>query len=148
MRKLTVCILLVLFSITGQSQVLEQADSAWNMAEHQNKPVLLYFSGSDWCPNCIRFEKTILSDSSFQTFISRNLILLRADFPQRLRLPEALARQNETLAGIYNKEGRFPAFVLVKPDRSEFVRIAYTKQHPEDFIALLQQKIKALKKGE
>ena len=33
--------------------------------DNADEPVLLVFSGSDWCSNCIRFNKEVLSDSTF-----------------------------------------------------------------------------------
>lgn len=87
-------------------------------ADTTRRPVLLVFSGSDWCQPCIRFEKQVLRDSAFQTFAANNLKIVEADFPQRKKLPPALRRENEQLAEQYNPEGIFPHLVLLRPDRT------------------------------
>jgi hypothetical protein len=67
-------------------------------------------------------------------FANENLVILRADFPQREKLPEAIQQQNEKLAALYNPKGAFPAFVLLRDDRSVLSSLQYNNQSPLEFI--------------
>ncbi|MBN2174510.1 MAG: thioredoxin family protein [Bacteroidales bacterium] len=148
MKQLLIIIAAVFLTDTLYSQMFESADSARNMAAIEEKPMLLYFSGSDWCPNCLRFEKTILHDSVFSDFVKNNIILLKADYPQRKKLSKSLVRQNDELARQYNPHGVFPTFVLFSSDHSTFSYVEFDRQLAVDFIALLDEKIKSFPAGE
>lgn len=122
----------VSFFSTGQ--ILNNSRDAFQFANAQQRAVLLVFSGSDWCLPCIRFNKTILSDTVFCRFAQQQLIILNADFPQRKKLPAAVITQNEALASRYNPEGAFPKLVLLRPDQSVLAVLTYNNQPPGLFI--------------
>lgn len=94
---------------------LTSSDQAFEQAQNLDRPVLIVFSGSDWCAACIRFKRDVLSKPAFTNFATQELILLNVDFPRRKknRLPKPLVQKNEALAAQYNQEGLFPRAVLV-----------------------------------
>lgn len=137
-----VAIIVFCFSLlTGQSQVLENAEQAFSQARNSNKAVLLIFSGSDWCQPCIRFHKTILADTSFLRFAARELVLLKADFPQRKKLSKETVNQNEALAEQFNPAGEFPRLLLLKPDKSVLSVIAFRDQAARLFAQQIHQSL-------
>ncbi len=106
---------------------------------------LVIFEGSDWCTNCRRLEKNILSDSLFVTYLSKERIkLLRVDFPQRKKLGKEQELQNEKLAEQYHFSSKFPEVVLAKDGSTQFRKIQYKNQTPKEFIHELNEKIKIL----
>lgn len=125
---------LLLHAVTASCQTFEKAEEAFAISQKQQRSVLLIFSGSDWCTPCIRFQNTILNDSGFLNFAGKQLVVLKADFPQRKKLSKELIKQNETLADQYNPDGAFPKIVLVRPDRSLISAIEYNNQTPQVFI--------------
>jgi thiol-disulfide isomerase/thioredoxin len=52
-------------------------------AASQSKPIVLVFSGSDWCAPCIKLDKSIWQSTEFKEYAASNLILERADFPKK-----------------------------------------------------------------
>ncbi len=88
---------------------------AQKQAKATHKQILINFSGSDWCGPCIRLRKEILESESFEQYAAHNLLLVRADFPRQKKnqLPKEQVKLNESLADIYNKDGKFPYTVLV-----------------------------------
>ncbi len=106
---------ILLLSSAGWSTDFSKAQK---VAEREHKYILLKFSGSDWCIPCIRMEKNIFSQDTFQDFAQENLVMVNADFPRlKKNMPEkAIAKQNETLAEQYDKEGHFPYTVLLDAD--------------------------------
>jgi thioredoxin-related protein len=145
LSKRIICISFVLLSIFNFSafaqQVLVDADKAFGLSAANQLPVLLIFSGSDWCSPCIRFEKKILSDAMFQDFAKQNLVLLNADFPQRKSLSPEVQKQNDYLAEKYNPNGEFPNLILIYPRTKRFTQLSYNKQTPSEFISELRTQI-------
>lgn len=88
---------------------------AQKQAKVTHKQILINFSGSDWCGPCIRLRKEILESESFEQYATANLLLVRADFPRQKKnqLPKEQIKLNESLAELYNKDGKFPYTVLV-----------------------------------
>lgn len=128
-------LILIFFSYASlTAQIHEQKDIAFEKAETENKPVFLIFSGSDWCLPCIKFEKEILNSSDFQEFAKNELVILKADFPQRKEQAEELVIQNELLAEKYNPEGYFPHLVLLDHEGNVLNRFNYINQNVSDFI--------------
>ena len=115
----------------GQSFVTK--DSIFEKSVKDQKSVFILFSGSDWCANCMRFEKKVLDDPSFQQFLKTNVLFLNADFPQRKKLNGKLIEQNEWLAEQYNPDGIFPTLLLVTPEQ-KIVPLTYTQETASQFI--------------
>jgi len=122
-----------------KAQQAINVDSAFAFAQQKNKMVLLIFSGSDWCKQCMRFEKKILSDSAFDQFADDNLVVVQADFPQSKKLPPQTAEQNEKLAEKYNHSGSFPLIVLLRPDQKVVAYLDYSNEDSDDFIKMINR---------
>ena len=53
------------------------------------KPMLLFFTGSDWCGWCIRRQKEVLKTPEFEAWAKKKVVLVELDFPRRTpQLPE------------------------------------------------------------
>jgi protein disulfide-isomerase len=84
-------------------------------AAKEHKNVLLDFTGSDWCPWCIRLKKDVFDQPAFQDYAAKNLVLVEVDFPQGKSLPTAVKAQNDQLQEKYAVQG-FPTLVLLSPE--------------------------------
>ncbi len=116
---------------------------AQELAQEQNHPILLVFSGSDWCAPCIRMEKKIWQSDAFKLYSSKHLVLLKADFPRKKanQLSEQQQVQNRLLAEQYNPQGYFPFVVLINQDGKQTSPIHYRKKDTPEIII---NRIKAL----
>lgn len=140
--------LCIVFSLQpSYAQVFDDADSAFHESVRTGKPILLIFSGSDWCAPCIQLEKRILSEKTFTTFANEQLILLKADFPQRKKISKNLREQNESLAERYNSQGVFPFVVLLNPDGSVQRVLTRHTQTPVEFIDEIRPHLYRIKNG-
>ncbi|KQM69315.1 thiol-disulfide isomerase [Pedobacter sp. Leaf216] len=90
-------------------------NEAQKQAKATHKQILINFSGSDWCGPCIRLRKELLESESFEQYAATNLLLVRADFPRQKKnqLAKEQIKLNESLAEVYNKDGKFPYTILV-----------------------------------
>jgi len=106
--------------LTGVSAVIWQPDmeTAKKVSKQTGHPILLNFSGSDWCGPCIRMRKDIFESASFQEYADQSLVLLNADFPRlhKNQLDKKHQKQNDELADKYNPEGKFPYTVLLNEE--------------------------------
>jgi thiol-disulfide isomerase/thioredoxin len=102
------------------------------------KPILMDFTGSDWCGWCQRFNADVLSKPEFQAYAKDNLILLKLDFPHAKPLPPDQSQQNAQL-GMLEKVDGYPTYVLVSPDDRELFRqVGYAEGGPAPFIEKLR----------
>jgi thioredoxin-related protein len=100
------------------------------------------FTGSDWCPWCIRMDKEVLNTSQFKAYADKNLVLLLVDFPQSKQLPQKVQDQNNDLQKKFDAEG-FPTFILIDKDGNVLGKqVGYLEGGPSAFIA----KIDSMKK--
>ena len=51
-------------------------------AKSENKPILLIFSGSDWCANCIKLKTNVFDQEAFKTLQAEKFEMYTADFPR------------------------------------------------------------------
>ena len=106
-----------------------------------SRPVLLVFSGSDWCIPCIRLEKEVLSDTVFLAFAKQHLQVVNADFPQRKKGSAEQERRNEALAARYNPEGAFPKLLLLHPDGSIWATLPWKNQDALTFVEQVRNRL-------
>jgi thioredoxin-related protein len=103
-------------------------------AASQKKAMLLDFTGSDWCPWCVKIDKEVFSQKQFSDFASKNLVLVKLDFPRSKKLPAEETTQNEQLAKQYRIEG-FPTYVLLSPSGKELKRqVGYLPGGVSEFV--------------
>lgn len=117
--------------MTDHSKALEKAKA-------ENKPVLMDFTGSDWCGWCIKLDKEVFSTSTFKTYAEKNLVLLKLDFPRRHPLPASEKKQNEELASKYGIQG-FPTIVILGADGAKKGELGYLAGGPKPWIVELEK---------
>jgi len=87
-------------------------------AQESKKPLVMLFTGSDWCPPCKMMEKEVFSSEQFEDYAADNLVLLKLDFPRSKQLPEEQMKQNEELAKKFGVTG-FPTVLVMSPEGKE-----------------------------
>ena len=108
-------------------------------ARMDGKLVLLDFTGSDWCPWCIKFDHEVLETDQFATYAQNNLELVLVDFPRAKPQSDALKQTNRALASQYHVTG-YPTYVLVNYAGNELGRqVGYAGGGPGVFIAELEK---------
>lgn len=115
----------------GWYQVWDQAAA---VARETGKPLMIDFTGSDWCGWCIKLDEEVFSKPEFTKWASENVVLLKLDFPRRTSLPKSLADQNEELRAKYGVQG-FPTILFVKPDGEKIADYGYDSGGPAAWTA-------------
>jgi protein disulfide-isomerase len=107
---------------------------ASKQAAQEHKYILLDFTGSDWCPWCIKMDKEVFDQSQFSVFALKNLVLVKVDFPRKAAQSPAEKSQNEELAKKYAIEG-FPTYILLDSSGKEVRRqVGYLQGGATSFI--------------
>ena len=116
-------------------------DDAKSEAEKENKKLILVFSGSDWCIPCIKLEKEVWENSTFNEYAKDNYVLFRADFPKRKKnkLDNITQKRNDMLAAEYNPKGYFPFVVIIDSQGNVRGLLGYEKKSPKDYITRINQ---------
>ncbi len=134
-----------LFFGTLQAQWQENFEDALQLAEEANKPIVLVFSGSDWCAPCIRFKRNILDSEDFMNYSESNYVLYNADFPRKKKnkLPLEISNSNKSLAAEFNSSGYFPLVVVLDKEKSLLGKTGVDRRaSPKEFISLLNDFLK------
>jgi protein disulfide-isomerase len=112
--------------------------SALAKAKSENKIVVIDFTGSDWCPWCIKFDKEALDTDKFAQYAKSHLELVMADFPNNKPQSDALKAGNAALQKKYNVDG-FPTLVVLSADGKEIGRqVGYAPGGPDALISELE----------
>ena len=85
-----------------------EAKTAFETAKEKKLPVLAFFTGSDWCPFCVKMAKETLPTKEFRDFAKDKLVLLYLDFPRS----KAPSKEAQELQKRYNIQG-FPTTVVL-----------------------------------
>ena len=111
--------------------------SALAEAKKTGHPILMEFTGSDWCPPCKELRKEVLQTKEFADFSATRLVLLELDFPRSKSQSPDVVKANQALLEKFKVEG-FPTLVFLKPDGTEFARnLGPGASTPAEFIQLL-----------
>ncbi len=101
----------------------QDLDAAKALAAERDIPVMLDFTGSDWCGWCKFMDERVFSKEEWNDWAATNLFLVKIDFPEDSSLvPEKWRQRNQELAKQYGIEG-LPTFVLLNPAGTEVGRL-------------------------
>ena len=75
---------LTLFFILFLSVSFSQSKLVWHddlkqavkISQKEKKPIMMFFTGSDWCGWCIRLQKEVFFKEDFKKWASENVVLL------------------------------------------------------------------------
>lgn len=145
MNKNALLILLMIISSSIFSQNWQtNFKEAQSQAKNFHKPIILVFSGSDWCAPCIKLDKQIFQSEVFKNYADKNVVLVKADFPRKKEnsLPEELKIHNKELAEKYNKNGYFPYVLMLDSNGKVLGELGYEKIEPQAYVDKLKSFVK------
>jgi len=115
-------IFLITFFLTGvlamQSQELKwytDVREAITESNKVHKPMLMFFTGSDWCGWCIRLQNEVLKTPEFTKWAAENVILVELDYPRRTPQTPEIKNQNNELQQAFGIQG-FPTIYFTSAE--------------------------------
>jgi protein disulfide-isomerase len=113
--------------------------------------LLVLFTGSDWCPGCIKFEEEVANNPEFLSFTSVSFVMLRLDYPRELWQPPELREQNRALRKRF-EINIYPSLLIMDADGNEPVKVDFSKarqaENYADFFVQAIDEARHLKPGQ
>ncbi len=118
-------------------------DGALAKAKASGLPLLVDFTGSDWCGWCIRLDEEVFDTPEFEEWAKGKVVLLKLDYPKRKPQSAEIKARNAELQKKYGIRG-FPTILLLDGNGNKFGKLGYAKGGPETWCGLAD---KALEKA-
>lgn len=88
-------------------------EEAQKVSKKTNKPILLYFTGSDWCSPCKLLKKDFFDSDEFIKK-SEEFVLVMIDYPRRTDiLTEEQFAYNKSIVAKLNRGRTFPKLIIL-----------------------------------
>jgi len=121
MKNIFIALLLFTGTVTMQAQELtwhNNLDKAMEISKKSKKPLLMFFTGSDWCGWCIRLQNEVLKTPEFAAWAKENVVLVELDFPRRTPQDDAIKTQNAQLQQTFQVRG-YPTIWIVNATKKD-----------------------------
>ena len=129
-------------SMAAESGWLTTYEAAKKQAKEENKPILINFTGTDWCGWCIKIEKEIFSKDEFKAYAKEKLILMEVDFPEKKKQSDEVKAQNKVLDKEFKIEG-YPTIFLIDAEGKKLSEdIGYREGGAQAYVDHLKELLK------
>lgn len=115
-------------------------DAAKKLAAEKSRPILLNFTGSDWCYWCKLMTKRVFTQEAWKNWAKDKIALVMINFPSDPKLvPKKFVKRNRELQNKFGVEG-YPTFILLSSDgEKELGRLGASRDAtPEKFISEIE----------
>ncbi len=127
----------------AQSQWTDNYSKAVEMSKKTGKPILAFFTGSDWCSWCKKLKAEVLDTKEFAAWAKSHVILLEVDFPQAKKQSDSLKKQNMALKNKYNSHvPGFPTVLFLSSNGKLLGEYGYKEGGPKKWTAKADTMIK------
>lgn len=117
-------------------------EEAKTESKESGLPILLFFTGSDWCGYCMKLDENVFDKKEFKEFCNSNLVLMKADFPHNVRQSKAVKEQNTRLKSTYPISG-YPCVYIVDSEGKTLGKLGgYGGDDVESYIKKIQAYLK------
>lgn len=124
-------------------------DAAVKLAAEKKLPLLLNFTGSDWCGWCQLMDKDVFAKPEWQKFAADNVLLVTLDFPRDQNIvPKKYVARNEKLKNEFAVQG-YPSYIILDSDgKTKIGQLgAGEGKTPKSFIAEFKDAVKTSASG-
>lgn len=87
--------------------------TALKKSKKEKKPVLIYFTGSDWCGPCKVLDRDLFHTEKFKALADKDLVLLEVDIPRRKDIVSADKMSENLYLQSKYKVKAFPTLMMV-----------------------------------
>lgn len=132
---------IVMIANAGDNRVsrikwLTNIDEAIQLSSKTSKPIILFFTGSDWCTWCIKLEDESLNTPEFAEAASDKFIFVKLDFPINRQLSPEITAQNKRLQKQFSVNG-FPTLVLIDAKQHQIGTAGYRQGGGKQYASFL-----------
>lgn len=120
---------------------LNRYEDAVALSQSTSKPILILFTGTTWCPACMKLEREVLMRPEFAQAVGPHFVFLKAEFPEASEAAIA-ATPYKHLVDRYNIT-LFPTFVVAHANGQKLYTLNYLKGGPEMYARELLQRLQS-----
>jgi protein disulfide-isomerase len=133
MLKAATCLIMFVLTLTLQLESAESSnritwltsyDAGVAASKASSKPLLILFTGSDWCTWCIKLEEEVLNTEGFVETARDKFVFLKLDFPLNTTLPSDVVAQNKALQKKFDVTG-FPTIIILNSQQQQIGTTGY-----------------------
>jgi len=90
--------------------------AAAKLAKAEKLPMMLNFTGSDWCGWCKLMDKDVFAKDEWQKYAAKNAVLVTVDFPRdKTIVPKDFVARNKELKKQFGVSG-YPTYIILDTD--------------------------------
>jgi len=116
-------------------------EEAVESAKQGSKPLVLFFTGSDWCGWCNKLEEEVFDDAEFAKLAGDKYVFLKLDFPLYAAQSPQLNAQNKQLQKKYEIKS-YPTLVLIDArDQKQIGVTGYRPGGSKQYVQHLQKMV-------
>ena len=108
-------------------------DAAVKLAGEKKLPLMLNFTGSDWCGWCIKLKDEVFTKTEFKKDAPKHFVLLELDYPRNKKQSPEIKAQNAKLQALFGIRG-FPTIMLVDAKGRPYARTGYQRGGPDNYL--------------
>lgn len=132
-----IALFLLMGAMTMQAQDLvwhNDVKKAMEVSKKSKKPLMLFFTGSDWCGWCIRLQKEVFKTPEFTKWAKDNVVLVELDFPRRTPQQPEIQQQNMQLQQTFQVQG-YPTVWFVNATTNKEKQVNFEKLGTTGYVA-------------
>ena len=121
MKKIFILAFFISCSFAVEAQELNwhtDVREAIAVSNKEKKPLMMFFTGSDWCGWCIRLQNEVLKTVEFKKWATDNVVLVELDYPRAVAQTPELKSQNNELQQAFGIQG-FPTIFFTSAETKD-----------------------------
>ncbi len=122
----------------GQMKWYKSYSEAAQVAQKDKKPLLLFFTGSDWCGWCKKMDQEVFASPEFAKMVGNDFIFVEIDFPMNKPLPAQQQQENNSLKQKYGVSG-YPTIIILDSNGNFIAETGYRPGGGKAYAEYLKQ---------
>ena len=112
-------------------------------AKELSKPLLILFTGTGWCPACIKLEREVLQKPEFIQGVNDNFVFYKAEFTDPS--PEGLNSNPDSALLDRYQVNAFPTILVVDNNGKQLFTVDYKAGGADAYVREINQKLQSSK---
>jgi thiol-disulfide isomerase/thioredoxin len=126
-------------SSLGSINWVKSYSDAVALSQSTSKPIVILFTGSSWCPACMKLEREVISNPEFAKAVGQKFVFLKAEFPNYSE-GSMMSSPYKALLDRYGVDA-FPTMVVVNANGQQLFRVNYRNGGVRAYAQELLQKL-------
>ncbi len=125
-RVLSVITIFLPFLLFSSPPKVDDFNKGMQLAQLYNRPLILVFTGLDWCPWSKKISEELFASPEFSAAIGNAFIFVHLDYPHASSKSLIMTPEKSALKNKYAVT-TFPTLIMIEPDGKEVTRLSYSE---------------------